>query len=441
MLMMIFMGFSILWLSFFFNSFEIMIMMLLMFLLTFVHILIPEIIIVINNLNLDSMSILLNLLTIWISFLMLLASMKMNFYNKNFMFYVSLMMLLLIICFSVTNLLLFYFFFESVLFPIIMMIFGWGIQPERLQAGMYMLMYTILGSFPLFVMIIFYMIKAYCLNYNYMDWISLDFFGNMFIFIMLGFFVKVPMFFFHLWLPKAHVEAPISGSMMLAGILLKLGIYGIFRFKMMIIFNMILFSEFFISISIWGSVMISIFCLYQIDIKSLIAYSSVCHMGVILGGLMSMNILSSMGALILMIGHGLCSSGLFCMANLIYERMNTRSMILFKGVKTIFPSLTLWWFMFSIVNMSAPLTMNLVGEFLLMMSILKLSMFFMFPIMLVIFLSACYSLYMYSYINHGQGWILWSSSLINLREYNLLFLHIFPSFFWILKMSMFCKWI
>nr|QJD22106.1 NADH dehydrogenase subunit 4 [Amblyomma testudinarium] len=441
MLMVTFMSFSILWFSFFLSNFEIMIMMLAMFILTFMSTLIPEVFISMNYMSIDLMSILLILLTIWISFLMLMASIKLKFLIKNFNFYVLFMMLLLIVCFSVTNLFMFYFFFESVLFPIIMMIFGWGSQPERLQAGLYMLMYTILGSFPMFVMIIYYTKNSFCMNYIYMEWVNMDFFGNMFMFIMLGFFVKIPMFFFHLWLPKAHVEAPISGSMILAGILLKLGIYGIFRFKMMIIFNITYFSEFFISISIWGSVLISISCLYQTDIKSLIAYSSICHMGIILGGLMSMGFLSSMGSLLLMIGHGLCSSGLFCMANLIYERMNTRSMILIKGTKSIFPSLTLWWFLFSIINMAAPLTMNLFGEFLLMMSILKLSILFFLPIMLLIFLSACYSLYLYSYINHGQGWILWSSSMINLREYNLLFLHIFPSIFWIMKIAMFCKWV
>nr|YP_010535372.1 NADH dehydrogenase subunit 4 [Amblyomma hebraeum]QLD96942.1 NADH dehydrogenase subunit 4 [Amblyomma hebraeum]QLD96955.1 NADH dehydrogenase subunit 4 [Amblyomma hebraeum]UYB77933.1 NADH dehydrogenase subunit 4 [Amblyomma hebraeum] len=440
MLMMLIFSILILGMSFFWNLYEIMIMIL-MLLIYFFQKTSNSNGEVFYQINVDLMSSLLIILTIWISFLMLMAS-KTNKVSENkiFMFYVLIMMNLLIICFSVTNLLAFYFFFESVLFPIIMLIFGWGNQPERLQAGYYMLMYTIFGSFPLFIMLIYYFVKMNCLNYIYMMWLNENLFGKMFIFLMLGFLVKIPMFFFHLWLPKAHVEAPISGSMILAGVLLKLGIYGIFRFKMMMMFNIVFFSELIISASIWGSVMISIFCLYQLDIKSLIAYSSVCHMGIVLGGSMTFSNYGSMGAVLLMIGHGLCSSGLFCLANLFYERVFTRSMILFKGMKSIFPSLTLWWFLFSVINMSAPLTMNLFGEFFLSFSILKLSIYFFIPVMLLIFLSACYSIYMYSFINHGQGWLIWSLNPINMREYNLLLLHIFPSVFWIFKISFFCEW-
>nr|YP_011017350.1 NADH dehydrogenase subunit 4 [Amblyomma dubitatum]WQF69013.1 NADH dehydrogenase subunit 4 [Amblyomma dubitatum] len=441
MLMIFMMSFLILWMSFFFNAFELMVMILMIMIFFVFQFINMMDLMIIKEFNLDLMSSLLIMLTIWISFLMILASTFKNvFLNKSFLFYVNLMMFLLIICFSISNLLAFYFFFESVLFPIIMLIFGWGNQPERLQAGFYMLMYTIFGSFPMFVMIIFFFKKNFSLIYFYMEWMSVSL-NLLFIFLMLGFLVKIPMFLFHLWLPKAHVEAPIAGSMILAGILLKLGIYGIFRFKMMMFSCILMYCEIFIVVSIWGSVMISMSCLYQTDIKSLIAYSSVCHMGVVLGGMMSFSTFSTLGALLLMIGHGLCSSGLFCLANLLYERTFTRSMILLKGVKMIFPSLALWWFLFSIINMSAPLTMNLFGEFFLSLSILKMSIFFFPPIMLIIFMSACYSIYMYSYINHGQGWIFWSLNPILLREYNLLFLHLFPSIFWFLKISMFCKWI
>nr|YP_011017298.1 NADH dehydrogenase subunit 4 [Amblyomma dissimile]WQF68961.1 NADH dehydrogenase subunit 4 [Amblyomma dissimile] len=439
-MLMIFLGVLILCMMFYINSFEIMLTILILMLILFLQMINNELLLS-HMFNLDLLSLLMMMLTIWITFLMFLASIYNKIViNKNFKFYVIVMMWLLMICFSLTNLLSFYFFFEAVLFPIVMLIFGWGNQPERLQAGFYMLMYTIFGSFPMFIMILMYKSNFFCLNYIYMNYTS-NFLNILFIFLMLGFLVKIPMFLFHIWLPKAHVEAPISGSMILAGVLLKLGIYGIFRFKMMMLKNVIMYCEFFIAVSIWGSVMIGIFCLYQIDIKSLIAYSSVCHMGIVLSGTLTFNIYSSMGSLLLMIGHGLCSSALFCLANLIYERVFTRSMILFKGLKLVFPSLMMWWFIFSIINMSAPLTMNMFGEFFLSLSILKLSIFFFFPVMLVIFLSACYSIYMYSYINHGNGWFFYSLNPINLREYNLLFLHLFPMIFWILKISFFCKWI
>uniref|UniRef100_A0AAT9FF24 NADH-ubiquinone oxidoreductase chain 4 n=1 Tax=Haemaphysalis megaspinosa TaxID=1155002 RepID=A0AAT9FF24_9ACAR len=389
--------------------------------------------------GIDLMSLMLILLTIWISFLMMLASFANKVSNnKSFIFYLSMMMLLLIVCFSVLNLMFFYFFFESVLFPIVMMIFGWGSQPERLQAGIYMLMYTLFGSLPLLVTMLIF--KKTSLMYLFIEWQEIKI-GIYFFLMMLGFLVKIPVFFFHLWLPKAHVEAPISGSMILAGVLLKLGIYGIFRFKSFYFFEILNFSYLLMILSIWGSVMVSIYCLFQTDIKSLIAYSSVCHMGIVFSGTINFFFFGSYGSLLLMIGHGLCSSGLFCLANLVYERFYTRSVILIKGLMKIFPSLTLMWFLFSIINMSAPMTMNLMGELFLCLSIMKYSMFFILPIMILIFLSACYSIYMYSYLNHGEGWLLWSCKMMNLREYYLLILHLIPMTLWMFKFNFFYKWV
>uniref|UniRef100_UPI0030FEE2A2 NADH dehydrogenase subunit 4 n=1 Tax=Amblyomma papuanum TaxID=3065601 RepID=UPI0030FEE2A2 len=438
MLSMISMNFSIMCLFLLLSSEQIMVMYLFMglFILSYM----------INNqefitifFKVDILSNTLILLTVWLSFLMILASFKNYiFKDKSFLFYVNLMMFLLVICFSVSNLLMFYLFFESVLFPIILLIFGWGTQPERIQAGFYMLMYTLVGSVPMLIMIMIF--KKNSLMYFYMDWQNYIM-GFFFLVLMMGFMVKIPVFFFHLWLPKAHVEAPISGSMILAGILLKLGIYGIFRFKCFFLTELAYWSHFLMIASIWGGVIISIVCLFQIDIKSLIAYSSVCHMSIVFSGCMNLMYYSSFGSILLMLGHGLCSSGLFCLANMLYERFFTRSMILIKGMIKIFPSLSLWWFLFCMVNMSAPLTMNLFGEFFLILSILKISMMFILPLMMMIFLSACYSVFMFSYLNHGEGWMVWSSNLISSREYFLLFLHFFPLFIWLMKMDFFFKWI
>nr|YP_007475050.1 NADH dehydrogenase subunit 4 [Haemaphysalis inermis]AFU55299.1 NADH dehydrogenase subunit 4 [Haemaphysalis inermis] len=438
MLMMILMSFLILCMFYMLSSTQLMILVMLM-MIKIVIFSLSQCETINLFLNLDLMGLMMIFLSVWITFLMLMASNVNNVNeNKNFLFYVLLMMFLLIICFSTSNLLAFYFFFESVLFPIIMMIFGWGSQPERLQAGFYMLMYTLFGSIPMLLMILIF--KKNSLMYLYMEWENIKM-GIFFIFMILGFMVKIPVFFFHLWLPKAHVEAPISGSMILAGVLLKLGIYGIFRFKYFFFKELISLSHFLMAASIWGSVIISIFCLFQIDVKSLIAYSSVCHMGIVFSGTINFFFFSSYGSLLLMIGHGLCSSGLFCLANFFYERFYTRSMILIKGMMKIFPSLALWWFLFSVINMSAPMTMNLFGELFLFLSILKSSMIFIIPSMLIIFLSACYSMYMYSYLNHGEGWALWSCKNILIREYLLMFLHFFPLLFWFMKIDFFFKWI
>nr|UER94082.1 NADH dehydrogenase subunit 4 [Ixodes scapularis] len=388
----------------------------------------------------DLLSMNLFMLSVWMMILMLLASFKEMLYeNKYFKFYLFFMLFLLYMCFYSTNLMMFYFFFESILFPIIMMIFNWGNQPERLQAGIYMLMYTLFGSLPLFI--IMFMFKDYSLNYLYMEFLKFKTMGLLFFLMMLGFLVKVPMFFLHLWLPKAHVEAPISGSMILASVLLKLGIYGIYRFKMFFFKELMEMSWVLMIISILGSMIVGVMCLFQTDLKALIAYSSVCHMGLVLSGIMSMNFLSSFGSLLLMLGHGLCSSGLFCLGNMLYERFFTRSLLLLKGMNKIFPSVSLWWFLMSVFNMAAPPSMNIFGEIFLMGSLLKLSMMFLFPLMILLFLSAGYSLYLFSYINHGEGWIMWAVNSITAREHLLMYFHFFPLIIWILKMECFESWI
>nr|QLD97345.1 NADH dehydrogenase subunit 4 [Rhipicephalus zambeziensis]QLD97358.1 NADH dehydrogenase subunit 4 [Rhipicephalus zambeziensis] len=377
-------------------------------------------------------------LTVWISFLMILASQMNNVFKNNlFNFYILIMMNLLFICFCSENLLMFYLFFEAVLFPIVLMITGWGSQPERIQAGFYMLIYTVFGSLPLLVLML---MNSISLSIIFSEWM-LNQMGLVFFLMILGFLVKIPMFMLHLWLPKAHVEAPIAGSMILAGVLLKLGFYGLYRFKSFFFLDLLNYSLILIIISMWGGVMISIFCLFQIDVKSLIAYSSVSHMGIALAGCLTFFTHGSYGMLMMMIGHGLCSSGLFCLSNMIYERFHTRNIFMIKGMMLIFPNLTLWWFLFSIINMSAPMTMNLFGELFLGLSLIKFSMVMSFPLMMMIFLSACYSMYMYMYINHGKNWIIFSNKSISVREYYLLLLHFFPMVMWFLKINFFMKWL
>nr|UXG58692.1 NADH dehydrogenase subunit 4 [Dermacentor albipictus] len=438
MLKILVMGILILCLIFNMNVYQIVLYLLMSSLTLLMLGLSNDGVFITKYMHLDLLSFSMTILTVWITFLMLIASSFSKIYkNKYFLFYVLLMMNMLVFCFSSSNLLMFYLFFESVLFPIIMMIFKWGNQPERIQAGFYMLMYTIFGSLPLLLLMMYYKIS---LSIHFNDWIF-NKMGFLYVFMMLGFLVKIPMFFFHLWLPKAHVEAPISGSMMLAGVLLKLGFYGLYRFKSFFFLDLKMMSLLFIIISIWGSVMISIYCLFQVDIKALIAYSSVSHMGITLAGCLTFFSYGSYGMLMIMIGHGLCSSGLFCLANMLYERFFTRNILLIKGMINIFPNLVLWWFLFSVINMSAPMTMNLFGELFLSVSLVKFSMFMMLPIMLLIFLSACYSIYMYSYINHGSGWVLFSNFNITGREYFLLMMHFLPMSFWFMKIDFFMKWI
>nr|YP_010934987.1 NADH dehydrogenase subunit 4 [Ornithodoros improvisus]WKW52635.1 NADH dehydrogenase subunit 4 [Ornithodoros improvisus] len=388
--------------------------------------------------GIDLMGFLLIELSLMIVILMLIASMNLSiFCGELFNFYSLLMMILLFFCFSVYNLLGFYLFFESVLFPIVMLIMGWGNQPERLQAGLYMLFYTLVGSLPL---LIFFLSMENILSMFYIYWVNWNLGLFMYCLGVVGFLVKMPLFLVHIWLPKAHVEAPVAGSMILAGVLLKLGIYGLLRVSTFLSKEMMSYGYIMMSIILLGGIFVSFICLCQVDLKALIAYSSVCHMGLSLGGVVSMTNWGFSGVMLMMLGHGLCSSGLFCLANFYYERFYTRSMLLLKGVGIVFPFLSIWWFLFSIINMAAPPSMNLGGEIFLIGSVIKWSFLSLIPLGLISFLGAGYSLYMYSYLNHGKGWIMSGVHMVSLREMLLMTFHFIPLVLWMFKMELFMVW-
>nr|QUT09653.1 NADH dehydrogenase subunit 4 [Euprosopia sp. PH-2020] len=391
----------------------------------------------------DLLSYGLILLSLWICSLMLMASeaiYKTMNYKELFLVNVLFLLIFLVLSFGSMNLFMFYLFFESSLIPTLFLILGWGYQPERLQAGIYLLFYTLLVSLPMLVGV-FYLYSLGSVNFYLLSNLMFDY-DLLYLGMILAFLVKMPMFLVHLWLPKAHVEAPVSGSMILAGIMLKLGGYGLLRVFSFLQYSGVKYNFIWVSISLVGGVLISLVCLRQTDLSALVAYSSVAHMGIVLGGLMTLSYWGLCGSYTLMIGHGLCSSGLFCLANISYERLGSRSLLVNKGLLNFMPSMTLWWFLLSACNMASPPSLNLLGEVSLLNSIVSWSWITMISLSFLSFFSAAYSLYLYAYSQHGKVFSgVYSFSLGKIREFLLLFLHWFPLNLLIMKSEMSMLWL
>ena len=337
------------------------------------------------------------LLSIWLIMLMIIAQKRVN-YKRLLLINMIVLLVRLVFTFNTTNIIIFYFFFEWSLIPIFFIIIGWGYQPERLKASLSLFFYTLFASLPLLISIVIIINWSGSVKLRII--ITQGMPNFLWTITVLAFLVKFPMYFVHLWLPKAHVEAPVSGSIILAGVLLKLGGYGIIR--LIRVTNIRIISSQIIALALIGGGILGVLCIVQRDIKVVIAYSSVVHIALVIAGRLRLTKWGFEGALIIILAHGVCSSGIFAAANIIYERRHSRRFFFNSGLLNRRAIFRIVWFVLIVANFGGPFTYNLLGEILLILNLSSLTINSLSVILFLSFFSAAYRLILYRSTNQGQ---------------------------------------
>lgn len=333
----------------------------------------------------------------------------------------------LFFCFLVNRYLIFFILFEFSLIPLVGLIFWQGGRIERFKATMYMVFYTLLGSLILLLIILNMKINLFMGNNFYYYFLKIT--GKVWILCLLVFLVKMPMYGVHLWLPKAHVEASVRGSMLLAGIVLKLGGFGLIRlFLFLNLYEIRMWLDLIFVVSMVGAILVGFICLRQVDLKIIIAYSSVRHISLLLGSLFRFYKLGIVGGGGLIVAHGFCSRGLFYIGNVFYERSKRRNLNLLKGFIVVYPLFTMFWLLFCLVNAGCPPFYNFFCEILIVFSLLKKRGFLIIGVVIILMLSVFYRVGLFLRVGHGE---VWKINFIE-QEENLEILVVFMHFLYLI---------
>ena len=356
------------------------------------------------HLGVDGISVLFLLLNSFVTVLVVIAGWTV-IENRVGQYYASFLMLSGVMngVFAALDGVLFYVFFEATLIPMFIIIGVWG-GPHRVYAAVKFFLYTLLGSLLMLVAFLYLYGKAG--SFAVLDWqrlpLSLEAQKWLFFGFLFAFAVKVPMWPVHTWLPDAHVEAPTGGSVVLAAIMLKLGAYGFIRFTLPILPDASReLAWLMIALSLVAVVYIGLVALVQTDMKKLIAYSSISHMGFVTLGFFVFNAWGVEGALVQMISHGFVSAALFLCVGVLYDRMHSRMIADYGGVVNTMPKFAALMMLFAMANCGLPATSGFVGEFMVIMGAMQKSFWLAFAAASTLVFGAAYTLWLYKRVIFG----------------------------------------
>lgn len=378
------------------------------------------------SLGIDGISLFFILLTTLLFPICILMSWNsVNKRSKEYFISFLVMESLLILVFTVRDLLLFYIFFESVLIPMFIIIGIWGSRERKIRASYMFFLYTLFGSVLMLLAILYIYFTVGSTDYETL--LAFNFSSGEQKLIWLAFFAsfasKVPMLPVHIWLPEAHVEAPTAGSVILAGILLKLGSYGFIRYSLPLLPSAsFYFIPLVFSLAICGIIYTSLTAIRQTDLKRIIAYTSVAHMNLVILGIFSFNVVGLEGAILQSISHGFVSSALFLLIGVIYDRHHTRMVKYYSGLVHTMPIFSFIFLVFTMANIALPGTSSFVGEFLLLAGAFKISIVATFFGATGMILGGAYSLWLFNRIVYGNLKIQYITHFqdINYREFMVL---------------------